>query len=152
MTNKKVAVLVVVFLASYSVFYALGSRLVWAASESVEPTVFWKTNQKPVVHEYVWFPCNHPKLTRPIKSCIKVLRCNEGQLLKTVEAKYWCDDEVLGEARITDMKGFPLKQYRFSGSIPDGKAFVMGESHNSFDSRYLGLIETSKMTRLSPIL
>lgn len=152
MVNKKVALLGLVFLSSYLAFHVLGSRIVWAASESVKPTVFWKTNEKPVVHEYVWFPCDHPKLTRPIKSCIKVIRCNEGQQLKTIGTQYWCDEEVLGEARKKDMKGLPLEQYHFSGRIPAGKAFVMGESHNSFDSRYLGLIETSKMTRLSPIL
>ena len=149
--TKRLTMLICAFLMSFILFQAVASRLVWAASESVEPTFFWKSDDSPQDNDYVWFPCSHSKISSSATHCIKLLRCSSGQELATIGRNYWCDGEPLGVARRMDMDGNPLSAYRFKGVIPHGKAFVLGESHNSFDSRYFGLVETQHMIRLLPV-
>lgn len=57
-----------------------------------------------------------------------------------------------GPARKRDSQGRPMQRYRYSGVVPQGMVFVLGDTPGSFDSRYYGLIRTTDITNtLHPI-
>lgn len=76
---------------------------------------------------------------------IKQIRCKEGEYLKYINRNYYCNDEYLGIARTHDSKGKEVEPFVFNGKIPEGKLFVMGTSHNSYDSRYWGFVNKEKV-------
>jgi len=52
-----------------------------------------------------------------------------------------------------DTAGRPLSPFIYRGVVPQGQLLVLGETENSFDSRYYGLIETGEVTsKLKPLV
>lgn len=72
---------------------------------------------------------------------IKRVGCDEGQDLRRDGRDFFCGEEFLGQARERSQKGEPLTPSPFSGKVPPGKAFLVGDHPDSFDSRYFGLVE-----------
>ncbi|MCC5942432.1 MAG: conjugative transfer signal peptidase TraF [Balneolaceae bacterium] len=60
---------------------------------------------------------------------------------------------VVGEPVLTkDTAGRSLTPFTYQGVVPKGQLFVLGETENSFDSRYYGLIRKEEVTRkLKPL-
>lgn len=98
--------------------------------------------------EYVIFPikirgdlvknCNPCKIT-------KIVACIPGQTLKTEGDKFFCDGKYLGCAKKQSMRGMPVEQFVYNGKIPENKFFATGESQDSYDSKYYGLVEKQKI-------
>jgi len=94
------------------------------------------------------------KVGKPEHSNIfKIIRCDEGDTL-TVDAgkRFFCNGEFLGVAKDYSLKGEKMQYFAFNGKIPKGFMFVMGEHKDSYDSRYFGLKEKSRVqAKLYPI-
>ncbi len=80
-------------------------------------------------------------------------RCDEGDILTVDAAKrFFCNGEYLGAAKDYSRKGEKMQYFTFNGKIPPGSMFVMGEHPDSYDSRYFGLVDKSRVrSRLYPI-
>lgn len=87
------------------------------------------------------------KYTHYAKSLVKVIRCDEGERLEVKEKEYYCNGELIGKAVWADRLGVPINNFVFNGVIPDNQAFVLGTHYRSYDSRYLGFINKSKIVR-----
>ncbi|WP_457641315.1 S26 family signal peptidase [Persephonella sp.] len=102
--------------------------------------------QKPYVEFPVYF--DNPYFKKGKDYLVKILVCDEGHYLKVDENKnYYCDGEFLGKAVDTDSKGNSIENFKWDGPIPEGKAFVMGTHRKSYDSRYFGFIDKSKIIK-----
>jgi signal peptidase I/conjugal transfer pilin signal peptidase TrbI len=66
--------------------------------------------------------------------------------------RFFCNGEFLGVAKDYSRKGEKMQFFAFNGKIPRGFMFVMGEHKDSYDSRYFGLKEKSRIrAKLYPI-
>ncbi|ORJ57505.1 S26 family signal peptidase [Geothermobacter hydrogeniphilus] len=77
-------------------------------------------------------------------TAIKRIGCDEGETLLRTGAggrDFYCGDEFLGRAKKVSRKGEPLQPAQIEGVIPQGMAFMAGDSKDSFDSRYFGLVD-----------
>lgn len=74
---------------------------------------------------------------------IKRVGCDEGEDLTRKGRDFYCGDEFLGHAKARSQQGETLTPFSFSGKIPSGKVFLVGDHPDSFDSRYFGLVEKS---------
>ncbi len=111
------------------------------ASHSVHPKWFI-LERYPVVKkgDYVFFPWSDPRLARGRELIlVKRVACLPGERLLVGRGQAVCEGEVLGRLRTEPP---PVE---FEGVIPEGKLFVMGDSEDSFDSRYFGLIDQSRL-------
>jgi signal peptidase I/conjugal transfer pilin signal peptidase TrbI len=106
--------------------------------------------------DYVLF--KHRELTarmgmKKSEVMLKILGCNEGDLLTVdAEKKFYCNGEYLVRAKDFSLKGEPLQHFEFNGTIPKGVMFVMGQHKDSYDSRYFGFVEKSRiLARAYPI-
>jgi len=82
-------------------------------------------------------------LNKDTDNLMKQVGCSPGQsLTKDVEGKFFCDDELLGKALITDSHGNLLPQFNYSGTVPDDSYFLIGSHPRSFDSKYFGFIHS----------
>ena len=87
------------------------------------------------------------------EAVMKILGCNEGDLLTVdAEKKFSCNGEFLVRAKDYSLKGEPLQHFAFNGTVPTGFMFVMGQHKDSYDSRYFGFVEKSRiMAKAYPI-
>ena len=77
---------------------------------------------------------------------MKILGCNEGDLLTVdAEKKFYCNGDYLVRAKDYSLKGELLQHFVFNGTVPSGYMFVMGQHKDSYDSRYFGLVEKSRI-------
>jgi type IV secretory pathway protease TraF len=83
--------------------------------------------------EYVLLRHNQIKL-------IKQVKCAPGDYLDNVDDCFYCNGDALGCAKYFDRQGKPTSIFRYSGIIPPFEYFVMGHHQDSYDSRYIGLV------------
>ena len=74
---------------------------------------------------------------------LKYVRCEAGDKLMVQGLDYYCNDNLIGTAKTTDMDGKEVAQFVFNGQIPNGKYFVMGTHERSYDSRYWGFVDSN---------
>ena len=125
---------------------------------SLANRVFWVSRNPHRVGkgDYVFF--EDAELARQVgkpehPNIFKIIRCDEGDTL-TVDAgkRFFCNGEFLGVAKDYSVKGQKMQYFEFNGKIPRGFMFVMGEHKDSYDSRYFGLKEKSRVrAKLYPI-
>jgi type IV secretory pathway protease TraF len=106
-------------------------------------------------NEYVLIKFNHIKL-------IKQIKCLPGEYLENIDNCFYCAENSelkanttenpelelkgkLGCAKLFDRKGNMTNPFRYSGIIPPHYYFVMGEHKDSYDSRYIGLINAGQI-------
>jgi conjugal transfer pilin signal peptidase TrbI len=106
-------------------------------------------------HSFVLFPLSHPYFKNGKRElATKVVRCVPGEDLVVTESReYFCEGEFLGRAFEKDSKGTVLPWFRWNGSVPEGKLFVLGQHERSFDGRYFGFVDEAKVLgRAYPLL
>ena len=104
--------------------------------------------------DYVLFDFASPLIEggRPVKG-IKRIGCDEGEYLQEIAGDYFCGADYLGRAKERSLKGLPLRRFMYRGPVPHGEIFVVGDSADSFDSRYWGFLDRGKIiAKAFPIL
>ena len=126
---------------------------------SLDHRIFWLSRNPQHVGrgDYVHFvdPELARKVGKPeIPNVFKRIRCDEGDILDVDAAKcFFCNGEYMGMAKDYSRKGEKMQYFAFNGKIPRGSMFVMGEHKDSYDSRYFGLVDKSRVrAKLYPIL
>lgn len=104
--------------------------------------------------DYVKLLMSHPIIAANGKPELltKRVACVAGEVLRFDGAEFWCGAEDLGGVLRKTWDGKALTPFQFDGPIPQGMAFVIGEHPRSFDSRYFGLVEVQRLTRVWGIL
>ena len=87
-----------------------------------------------------------PKLVRMIKddgedSEIKKIGCIASEEIKNIGNEYYCKNILIAKAKNYSLDGEKLKKFEFSGKIPEGNMFLVGDHVDSYDSRYFGFIK-----------
>lgn len=138
-----------------TVLLVAGTLLPYKISVTLTPSlkhrIYWLTrNPDRVVRgDYVLF--RHKELSdrmgmKKSEDVMKILGCNEGELLTVdVEKKFYCNGEYLVRAKDISLKGEPLQHFVYNGSVPKGVMFVMGQHKDSYDSRYFGFVDKSRI-------
>ena len=139
-----------------------GTLLPYKFSVTITPSlkhrVYWLTRHPDKVArgDYILFRCREFSTKAGVKKsedAMKIIGCDEGDRL-TVDGdkKFYCNGEYLVRAKDLSLKGEPLQHFAFNGTIPKGVMFVMGQHKDSYDSRYFGFIEKSRiLARAYPI-
>lgn len=152
--KKRTILLLSLLLAGFAGSFLPG-RISVTLTPSVKHRVWWlsQNTSKARRGQYVLFHLPSPKLKgMPVPEtvvngqdirAIKRVGCDEGETLSQKKRDFFCGDEFLGHAKETSQKGEPLTAFLFTGKIPAGKVFLVGDHPDSFDSRYFGLIEKS---------
>jgi len=72
---------------------------------------------------------------------VKIAKCFPNDILTTNENReYLCNGKNIGKAYLNDSQGKRLSRFRFNGSIPQNKYFVIGTHPKSWDSKYWGFV------------
>jgi len=135
---------------------AVGTALPYKISVTITPSltkrVFWiNHNPDHVGHgDYVLFTYRNETIANILgkksEDMMKIIGCDEGETLTSDENKnFYCNGEYLVKAKDRSLKGVPLRQFVYKGEIPAGFMFVMGHHRDSYDSRYFGLLEKSRV-------
>ena len=135
---------------------AVGTALPYKISVTITPSltkrVFWiNHNPDHVGHgDYVLFAYRNETIANVLgkrsEDMMKIIGCDEGETLTVDENKsFYCNGEYLVKAKDRSLKGVPLPQFVYNGAIPAGFMFVMGQHRDSYDSRYFGLLEKSRV-------
>ena len=145
-----------------TVLLVAGTLLPYKISVTLTPSlkhrIYWliRNPDRVVRGDYVLF--RHKELSdrmemKKSEDVMKILGCNEGDLLTVdAEKKFYCDGEYLVRAKDISLKGEPLQHFVFNGQIPKGVMFVMGQHKDSYDSRYFGFVDKSRiMAKAYPI-
>lgn len=128
-------------------------RVVLAHGESIPYTVLWRSPSRVVAKgDYVMVEVTHPIIGAKPEKLTKQVACDEGDRLELRSDAFYCNGQRLGGFITRTWDDKPLVPFAYNGKIPEGSAFVMGTHPRSFDSRYFGLIEKTRMTHLVPIL
>lgn len=113
--------------------------------------------------DFVRFRLVHPIAgPRPV-SVTKHALCMPGERLDRIEkpslasgkdwdSYYFCDGELLGVSLPFAGNGMRLKHMEWSGIIPPGFVYVGSHHPRGFDSRYIGLVPITSLTRMERLL
>jgi conjugal transfer pilin signal peptidase TrbI len=127
-------------------------RITITGNHSVKYTLFWHSapDVAKIVHgQYVRLkaPVALPGYNCKPCNITKKVGCRAGDHLVNKGGRFFCNDKLICKA-LTGHEPFD-----FSGTIPDGKVFLIGDSQDSYDSRYFGFIEEGDIDAiLRPIL
>ncbi len=151
---KKLFIAGLIFSLSFGYIYdRLPNRLEISLDKSLPYHVWWAYRCDGIKKgDYVEFKVDWDDKYFKGAYLIKKVACDEGEILETRGRDYYCNTDYLGEAVDRDGKGNPVSNFYFYNIIPYGKMFVMGTHQRSYDSRYFGLIDKSKVIRcLKPL-
>ncbi len=82
----------------------------------------------------------------------KRVMCIEGEVVRFTDEQFFCGDEPLGKVLRQTSDGRAIAVPVIAGPIPSGYVFLAGPHPRSVDSRYLGLLPVSELTRVRPLL
>lgn len=68
------------------------------------------------------------------------------------DGHYYCNGKLLGASLPYGRGGIKLEHLHWHGIIPPGLAYVGSRHPRGFDSRYLGLVPISRLTRMERLL
>ena len=100
--------------------------------------------------DWVRFTLAHPYLDTP-RSVIKQVVCRPGQTLVAGPQGDTCDGRVIARPKVRTLDGRPLTPFVWAGPVPAGRVFVANPHPDSFDSRYFGFVDLSKVDALEVV-
>lgn len=113
--------------------------------------------------DYVMFELQHPIAGPEPVSVTKLALCVPGDRLTKIEmpsrlsstamdARYFCNGDRLGTTLPFAGNGMKLDHMQWSGIVPPGMVYVGSHHPQGFDSRYLGLLPITKLTRMARLI
>ncbi len=128
---------------------AIPGHLTFTKTNSVKHNLFWEINRKtPQKGDYVRLPLYESKVGCEPCSIVKRIGCLPGERLVNKGPKYYCNDEYLGQCETVNS----IEPFKFSGAVPSGMVFLVGDRDKSYDSRYFGFKQIADIeTVLYPI-
>jgi conjugal transfer pilin signal peptidase TrbI len=134
-SNAKIFGCLVILCISLLVGMAIPGHLTITKTHSVKHHLFWEINRYPPQKgDYVRLSFYEPKVGCAPCSIVKRIGCLPGDRLVSEGFKYYCNGEFLGQCQT----GINIEPFQFSGTVPRGKVFLIGDRDNSYDSRYFG--------------
>jgi conjugal transfer pilin signal peptidase TrbI len=133
------------------VYVALHTR--FSLTPSLNYRFFWISGSPAAIAEartgdYVAFTEYVPAPVNREAILIKRIGCAPGEQLSVDNNDaFFCNGKNLGHARHSTMEGAELKPFRFNGPVPPGKLFLIGDHPASFDSRYFGFVDRSRVKK-----
>lgn len=146
-----------VFFSILILIYFLVIKLVFEQisvniSNSHEGIIFWKTDEKPVKNNFVYFDFQHELLPKGLKVLSKKLVCIGGDKLLINDNFIICNKQKYTIKRNKKTSsGKTIKQFYYDGIVPKNKAVIWGSNLESFDSRYWGFIDYNKLNKITLI-
>lgn len=125
------------------------TRLLASAGESTPYTLWLRADGPPGRDDWVRFDLSHPLVGTV--NVIKQVRCVPGDRLEADGVSVRCAGATLGVLKTRTRDGRPLTPFRWDGPVPEGSLWVQNGHPDSFDSRYYGFVETSRVTRWRPL-
>ena len=108
-------------------------------TDSVDYHVFWaKGGRNPKRNDYVRLPLFDPAVECNPCSIVKRVGCIPGDKLEEKAGFFFCNNVFLGQAVSEKYPAF-----QFSGTVPEGAVFLIGDQEKSYDSRYFGFKQIS---------
>lgn len=74
---------------------------------------------------------------------MKKVGCNEGDIIERKGLDFYCNGVFISRAKTHDKKGNPTQLFDYSGAIPAGKFFAIGDHIDSYDSKYWGFADAN---------
>ena len=133
---------------------SLEQNMVWNLTSSVKPSLMYRSDGIVKKGDYVTFFLKHPYLKNGSKEyrLTKLYRCGPGDILVTKGQELYCNEKRVATTLTHTASGKPLIPFQWNGPIPEGRAFVLGDDPESFDSRYWGFVAIDNLERLTAIL
>ena len=72
---------------------------------------------------------------------VKVFACKEGDYLENRGRSFYCNGRFLGTAKTHSKEGEPLPLFTYNDLIPKNSCFAVGETRDSYDSKYWGFVK-----------
>jgi conjugal transfer pilin signal peptidase TrbI len=133
--NANILWCLVLLCISLLVGMAIPRHLTITKTRSVKYHLFWEIDRKtPQKGDYVRLPLYEKKIGCAPCSIVKRVGCLPGDRLISKGVKYYCNSEYLGQCKT----GKNITPFQFSGTVPPGMVFLVGDKDNSYDSRYFG--------------
>jgi signal peptidase I/conjugal transfer pilin signal peptidase TrbI len=128
----------------------LADHVLVTTTASLSQRVFWRSfDRKDIVNtkqgDFVIFDQYLPEPRKETRSVIKRVTCGPGDSLVVKDDEYYCNDRYLVRAKQNTLMGSPLVPFVFNGVVPQGKVFATGDHIDSYDSRYYGFKDISKV-------
>ena len=130
-------------------------RISITMTPSLDKRVFFLSNPSQETKlkrgDYVMFTLSTRYINNgePIRA-IKKVGCAEGDTLTVKwERHYYCNNLYMGYAKEKSKKGEPVEAFSFNGKIPDNMLFVIGDSPDSYDSKYFGFIRKEEVIKIA---
>jgi conjugal transfer pilin signal peptidase TrbI len=82
-----------------------------------------------------------PKDIRYGNNFVKRVACTEGENLTHTDRDFYCNGKYLGTAKRYGTNGKFLSVFDYSGPVPKGKFFAVGENMESLDSKFWGFAD-----------
>lgn len=138
-------------------------QVTWVMSPSIDA---WAVRAVPgPIHrgDLVSFELSHPLAGPKPVGVTKYALCLPGDRIVMAERPsatkgaqdgwYYCNGRLLGISKGLSLKGVRLEHWKpTSATIPAGYLYVGSKHPSGFDSRYYGLVEISRLTRMERVL
>ncbi|EHD0299423.1 type IV secretory pathway protease TraF [Salmonella enterica subsp. enterica serovar Enteritidis] len=133
--------------------YSLFTHILIPATHSVYPVILYRAGE-PATHQndYAKFHRQDDYLPDGEAWLVKRLGCIAGQYLSRQGNQFYCDGEQIAQVMLRDTNGNTLPVFSYTGVVPEGKAFAVGDTVNSYDSRYWGFISLADTEKLIPLI
>jgi len=153
--NRKVLFSLVFVVIAAIAGMIIPGRISITMTPSLDKRVFFlsKPSQETKIKrgDYVMFMLSTRYINNgePIR-VIKKVGCAGGDTLTVKwERHYYCNNLYMGYAKEKSKKGEPVDAFSFNGKVPDNMLFVVGDSPDSYDSRYFGFIRKEDVIKIA---
>lgn len=155
--RRRVTTMAVTLAMAFSIFW-LYAHITIVRSWSLPYTIYWLDLHPDhnSIHKgsFVRFKLHFHLYHEKNNDAIKRVACMPGErLIVDANKNYFCGDQWLAKAKDYTLKGDKLDNFVFDGVIPENSFFVVADSPDSLDSRYLGLVSRDQVLQIAfPII